>query len=186
MTRKKKAEAEKAAPEAEEAREVEEAAASEANEWRERYLRALAELDNFRKRMERDREQARLYANEGLVRNLLPVLDALEMARAAEGGADAIRDGVALALQDAMRILADCGLEKIEALKKAFDPHLHEAVATIPDPDQEPGMVVAEVRCGYRLHDRVIRPSHVHVAVAPPESAPAEEAPSDPIEEEEA
>lgn len=140
------------------------------NDWREKYLRSLAELDNFRKRMERDREMSRRYALEDLVRALLPVLDNLELACASEGGAEAIRDGVALALKDALRVLGDRGLEAIEAMDRPFDPHLHEAMAGIPDTAHEPGTCVAELCRGYSLHGRVLRPSKVHVAVEPPKA----------------
>jgi len=138
------------------------------NEWRQKYLRALADLDNFRKRMERERRQMELYACEGLLRNILPVLDDLEAACAAEGDADQIRKGVELALRSLRKGLTERGLEAIEALDEPFDPRVHEAVGGMPDAERAPGTVVAELRRGYRLHDRVLRPSRVHVAVAPP------------------
>jgi len=158
--------------------EAEAPAEENGNDWREKYLRSLAELDNFRKRVERDRELSRQYALEDLVRALLPVLDNLELACASEGGADAIREGVALALKDALRVLGDRGLEAIEAVDRPFDPYLHEAMAGIPDAAHEPGTCVAELCRGYTLHGRVLRPSKVHVAVEPPASAdqPAEDA----------
>ncbi|MHC4971610.1 MAG: nucleotide exchange factor GrpE [Planctomycetota bacterium] len=151
------------------------------NDWKEKYLRSLAELDNFRKRMERDRDQTRRYALEDLVRALLPVLDHLELACASEGGAEAIREGVALALKDALRMLGERGVEAIEAVDQPFDPHLHEAVAGIPDAEHEPGTCVAELCRGYALHGRVLRPSKVHVAIEPPKAPadqPVEDAPS--------
>lgn len=151
------------------------------DDWREKYLRSLAELDNFRKRMERDRDQTRRYALEDLVRALLPVLDHLELACASEGGAEAIREGVALALKDALRLLGERGVEPIEAVDRPFDPHLHEAVAGIPDSEHEPGTCVAELCRGYALHGRVLRPSKVHVAVEPPKAPadqPVEDAPT--------
>lgn len=146
-------------------------------DWREKYLRSLAELDNFRKRMEREREMSRRFALEDLVRALLPVLDHLELACASEGDAEAIREGVALALKDALRVLGERGLEAIEAVGRPFDPHLHEAMAGIPDPTHEPGTCLAELCRGYTLHERVLRPSKVHVAVEPP--VPAEEEPAE-------
>ena len=137
------------------------------NDWREKYLRSLAEFDNYRKRVERDRELSRRYALEDLVRALLPVVDNLEFACASEGGAEAIREGVALALKDALRLLGEMGVEPIEAVDQPFDPHLHEAMAGIPDADREPGTCVAEFCRGYTLHGRVLRPSKVHVAIDP-------------------
>jgi len=145
----------------------------EVDDWRDKYLRTLAELDNFRKRTERDREQTRRYALEGLLRDLLPVLDALDYAVQAGGGAEAIREGVTLSLNDARRILADKGLERIDAGKGTpFDPRFHEAVGMLPDPELAPGTVAREERPGYRLHDRVLRPSRVQIVLPPP--APAE------------
>ena len=139
-----------------------------AAEWREKYLRSLADLDNYRKRMERDSEQQRMYACEGLMKAILPVLDDLQMACDAEGGADAIREGVALALRKAHGVLEECGLKPIEAMGKPFDPRFHEAMGGFPRADAAPGTVVVELRRGYQLHDRVIRPSRVQIAMAPP------------------
>jgi molecular chaperone GrpE len=143
------------------------AAGTSAEDWRDKYLRALAELDNYRKRMEREREQTRLYAVEALVRDLLPVLDSLELALAADGGAEAIRAGVELARQEALRVLADRGLAPIEALGRLFDPREHEAAGTVFDPTRPEGTVVTELRRGYRLRDRVVRPARVQIAVSP-------------------
>jgi molecular chaperone GrpE len=139
-----------------------------AAEWRDKYLRLLADNDNFRKRVERDREQTRLYACEGLMRDLLPVLDGLQLAIDAPGDAGAIRDGVQLALQEALRIMADKGLAPIDALGEMFDPRFHEAVGALPATEgQAQGTIVAELRRGYRLHERVLRPSRVHIAMQP-------------------
>jgi molecular chaperone GrpE len=149
---------------------VEEPVAVEtAEDWREKYLRALAELDNFRKRSERDREQMRRYSLEGALRSLLPVLDSLAYARDAEGDAEDIREGLALVLSDALRILGDLGVEPIDALDEPFDPRFHEAVGVLPDTERAQGTIVVEERRGYRLHDRVLRPSRVHISIRPPE-----------------
>ena len=142
-----------------------------ADEWREKYLRTLAELDNFRKRVERDQAQMRKYASEPLMRSLLPILDVLELAASADGDDEAIREGVCLAVNDALRIMGEMGLEPIEAIDQPFDPRIHEAVGVFPDPDREPGIVIREERRGYRIHDRVLRPSRVHITTAPPEPA---------------
>ncbi|MFQ5846029.1 MAG: nucleotide exchange factor GrpE, partial [Planctomycetota bacterium] len=141
--------------------------------WKDRYLRVLAEQQNFRKRMQREREQDRLYAEETLILELLPALDAIRLATRAGGGADAIREGVRLAQRDLLRLLGDRGLEPIEAVGLPFDPRLHEAVATIPDPQQAPNTVIEEIAKGYTFQGRVLRASKVHVAVAPPKAAPA-------------
>ena len=140
-------------------------------DWKDKYLRMLAELDNMRKRGERERESARKYALEALMRDLLPVLDSLEFAAAAEGDADAIREGIDLSLRDALRVLNSHGLETIEAHGETFDPRFHEAVGMRPHPELEAGKIAQEDRKGYRLNDRVLRPSQVHIVIAPPESA---------------
>ncbi|MDH3591684.1 MAG: nucleotide exchange factor GrpE [Planctomycetota bacterium] len=141
-------------------------AEAQAAEWREKYVRTLAELDNYRKRMERERDQSRLYACEGLMRDLLPVLDDMQLACAAEGDADAIRKGVELSLHAAMRILEGKGLAVIEALNQPFDPRFHEAMGMVPGTDgQAPNTVVVELARGYRLHERVLRPSRVQIAL---------------------
>jgi len=142
-----------------------------AEDWREKYLRVLAELDNFRKRSERERDQTRQYAAEGLVRDLLPVLDVLEMAQAAEGDAESLRKGVKLAVDDAVRVLKDRGVEAIETEGQIFDPRFHEAVGMAHDPDKAPNSILREERRGYRIKDRVIRPSRVHIVIAPPRTA---------------
>lgn len=139
-------------------------------EWREKYLRTLADLDNYRKRMEREREQQRLYACEGLMKGVLPVLDDLEMACDAAGDADAIRQGVALALRKALGVLEENGLRRIDAVGKPFDPRFHEAMGGEPS-DAPPGTVVVEMSRGYQLHDRVIRPSRVRIAMTPTNGA---------------
>jgi len=142
-----------------------------AAEWRDKYLRALAELDNYRKRTERDREIARTYATEGLLRDVLPVVDDLETALTIEGSLDAIREGVALALRHLVNALDAKGMKQIEALGLPFDPRVHEAAGVVPAAaGQAPGTVVAELRKGYAFHDRVLRPARVQIAMAPPQA----------------
>jgi len=144
-------------------------AVSEKNtDWKDKYLRALAELDNVRKRSERDRAQTHKYALEDILRNILPVLDALHYALAAEGDATAIREGIELAISDAHRILGEQGFLPIAALHKPFDPRWHEAVGMRPDEDHPANTVIEEERLGYKLHDRVLRPSRVHISRSPP------------------
>jgi molecular chaperone GrpE len=148
-----------------------EAASAEAEaakvDWKDKYLRTLAELDNSRKRAEKETEQRRRYALEGFLRELLPVLDALEHAAAEAEGP--VGEGLRLALADARAVLKRAGAEPIEAQGRPFDPRFHEAAGMEPGgPGVAPGTVVREERRGYRFHDRVLRPSRVHIAVAPP------------------
>jgi len=144
-------------------------------DYKDKYLRVLAEFDNMRKRGERERATARKYALEGLMRDLLPVLDSLEFAATAEGDADAIREGIDLALTGALRVLQSHGLETIEAHGEVFDPRFHEAIGMRPHEELEPGRVAEEERKGYLVHERVLRPSRVHIVIAPPQPADSEE-----------
>ena len=138
-----------------------------AEEWRDKYLRTLAELDNYRKRSDREREAARRYALEGLMRDLLPLLDGLEAALGAQGDLASIQDGIRLVLQTSLRVLTDRGLEAIPAVGQMFDPRIHEAAGVAIDAKLAPGTIIREDRPGYRLHDRILRPSAVHIVVAP-------------------
>ncbi|MHC4451776.1 MAG: nucleotide exchange factor GrpE [Planctomycetota bacterium] len=144
-------------------------------DWKDKYLRTLAEFDNMRKRGERERASARKYALEGFMRDFLPVLDSLEFAAAAEGDAEAIRKGLEIALTDALRIMQNHGLETIEAHGETFDPRFHEAIGMRPHEELEPGKVAEQERKGYMLNERVLRPSRVHIVIAPPQAADKEE-----------
>jgi len=131
-------------------------------------LRAVAELTNVNRRRKQDMDSIALFAQESLVRNLLPVLAdvdrAIAASRAREG--DAFHSGL-LMIRDRLRqILEREGLEPIVARAAAFDPELHEAVAQHPSDDQPPGSVLEEVLPGYRFRGRVLR--HAQVVVAGP------------------
>jgi len=174
---KKKHEArepDEAAADAEAAGSAPEAPPDAAAHWRDKYLRALAELDNYRKRQERDREIARTYATEALLRDVLPVLDDLEIASRIDANADAIREGVGLALRHLVNALEAKGMRQIDALGLPFDPRFHEAMGVLPAGDKAPGTVVAELKKGYVFHDRVLRPAKVQIAMAPPPADDAE------------
>ncbi len=146
-------------------------------DWHGRYLRSLAEFDNFRKRMDREREQSRRYALEGVMTDLLGVLDALQAASDTQGDLESIRQGIQLAGQELLRVLKDKGLDPIETEEgMPFDPRLHEAMAMIPTNETGPGMILREVTRGYRLHERVLRASRVHVAAAPPAAVSEDDA----------
>ena len=144
-------------------------------DWKDKYLRTLAELDNMRKRGERERASARKYALEALMRDLLPVLDSLEFAAEAEGDADAIREGIDISLAEALRVLQSHGLETIEAHGETFDPRFHEAIGMRPHDELEPGKVAEQERKGYMLNERVLRPSRVHIVIAPQQAADRED-----------
>jgi molecular chaperone GrpE len=140
----------------------------------DRLLRALAEADNIRRRAQRDREEAVRYAAEGLLRDLIPVLDnldrALEAARAA-GETSRIVEGVELIQREFLKVLERNGVTRYSALGQRFDPNQHEAIARIVSVDKEPDTVVGETVPGYSLRGRVIRPAQVAVAAAPDRDA---------------
>jgi molecular chaperone GrpE len=146
------------------------AAARELAELRDRHLRLRADLDNFRKRVEREREEARRYALAEPMRELLPVLDNLERAASAQGQLEDLRRGVEMINRQLADVLERFGLAEVPALGESFDPQVHEAVAREESPAVTRPTVVAELQRGYWLHDRLLRPAMVRVAL-PIESA---------------
>jgi molecular chaperone GrpE len=138
-------------------------------------LRARAELENFRKRMQRDAEQQLKYANVPLVRDLLDVVDnlkrATEAAEADTANASALLDGVKLVTHQLTGILTKFGCQSIDSLGSPFDPNIHEAIAQMPSDKYADGLVAQEVAVGYMLHDRVVRPSSVIVSTGTTEKA---------------
>ena len=142
---------------------------TERDEYLDHLRRLQAEFDNFRKRMLREQTVLVERANESLIEQLLPVLDAFEMAIASAsgtvGGSDPerLRKGVELVYTELTGVLSKSGLERIEATGKPFDPEEHEAVMHVDAEDGETG-VLDVVRAGYRLKGRVIRPAMVKVA----------------------
>ena len=143
----------------------------ERDELRERWLRAAAELDNFRKRTRKEIDDVRVYAVAGLLRDLLEILDNFERAvislresAGQEGELDGLRNGVGLIHQRFRDILMSQGLERIEAVGTEFDPALHEAILQVETEGAVPGQIAEVVQPGYRLKDLVIRPCRVIVA----------------------
>lgn len=137
---------------------------------KDRELRCHADLDNFRKRAAREREESLRYANMSFLRDLLPVLDNVDRAiEAAEKSADAgaLLDGFRMVHQQLEDVLRRHHCEPIEALHQPFDPHVHHAVMQQPSTDHPAGTVLAVTQSGYKLHDRVVRPSQVIVSVEP-------------------
>jgi len=158
--------------------------ASERDEFLERMQRMKADTQNYKNRLAKESETQRQYATQGLVTDLLPLLDNLDRAiDSAEGDADGsgLLGGVQLARQQALKVLGGHGVEPIPAVGEPFDPSEHEAVLQMPSDEHGPGTVIEEVQKGYRLRDRVVRPSKVIVAAPPaePEIDPAAE-PADP------
>jgi molecular chaperone GrpE len=134
-------------------------------EMRDTVLRERAELDNQRKRLQRDVEQARRFANEKLLADLLPVLDNLERGLAVEGGDYAVlRGGVELTLRELTRLADSSGLKAVGAVGEAFDPERHQAMSMVDSVDHPSGRVVAVMQKGYVLNDRLLRPALVAVS----------------------
>lgn len=135
------------------------------------YLRARAELDNVRRRAERDMENMRRYALEKFVGELLAVRDSMEMGVEAtadgKGNLEALRDGVELTYRQFMGVLEKFGVREINPVGEPFDPDWHEAVSAQPSEDAEPDTVVAVMQKGYAINDRLVRPARVIVAKAP-------------------
>jgi molecular chaperone GrpE len=146
--------------------------AAKADEHWERLLRTTADFDNFKKRAAREKQDAIKFANESLLQKLVPILDNLDMALAATqanqaGDVKALQNGVNMIHQQLKNSLAEAGLEEIEAAGKPFDPNLHEAVSQRETTEVPEGQVVQQLRKGYKLRERLLRPATVVVATAP-------------------
>ena len=138
------------------------------DELNARVLRLTADYDNYRKRAQREKEDVRQFANQGLLEKLLPVLDNFEMAITAVKEADpSIKDGVQMIYDQLFAVLNDSGMEPIDAMGEQFDPNLHEALSQEETSDANEGAVVQQVQRGYKLNDRLVRPARVVVAKAP-------------------
>ncbi len=135
------------------------------------YLRERADLENARKRHQRDREEAIRFANDRLLREMIPVLDNLERAvgHAEQGDDDnqGLLEGVNMTINQFRKVLEDFGVKPINALGEDFDPNLHQAMGQVETTDQAPNTVISEFQKGYLLNDRLLRPSLVMVARAP-------------------
>jgi len=148
---------------------------TEAEAQKDRALRALAEVENVRKRLERERDEARTYSVMRFARDLLNVADNLSRALAAlpadararaEDSVKAVLDGIEATERELQAALARHGIKPIEALGQRFDPHLHQAIAEVPAKGAEPGTVMNVVQPGYTIGDRLLRPAMVTVAKA--------------------
>ena len=147
-----------------------EQARQEARENYDRLLRAYAELENYKKRVERERRDLMAYANEGLLRELLGVVDNLERAveqGRGEAAAAGVVEGVEMILKQLVSILQGHGVAEIPALGRPFDPNVHEAVLHEPDEEHEENTVTQVLQKGYRYKDRLLRPAMVKVSKGP-------------------
>lgn len=139
----------------------------EAKENYERYLRQVAELENFKKRTNREREEAIRFANETLVKDLLPIVDNLERAVVhSKDGANGktLVEGLEMVLRGLFDVLAKHGVVQVSAVGQPFDPEKHEAMAQVEVETHKPNTIVEEYHKGYMFRDRLLRPALVSVA----------------------
>ena len=138
-----------------------------AKESLDQLLRLKADLENTKKRLERDKQEAIKFANERLLMEVLPIVDNLDraMASLSEGhDPEQVRQGLKLAQEELHQVLESHGVKTVQAKGQPFDPQLHEAVGVVEAPEQMDGTVVDEVQRGYLLNGRLIRPSRVRIA----------------------
>ena len=131
------------------------------------YIRSQAEIDNLKKRFQKEKEELAKFSNELLIKQLLTVVDNLENAIAHsedENSLPALREGVKLTLEGLMGILKGSGLEGVKAANEPFDPNFHEAISGQEDDTVKPGTVLQEFQKGYILNQRLIRPAMVIVS----------------------
>lgn len=146
--------------------------AAKAEEHWNALVRTTADFDNFKKRAARERQEALKFATEGLLEKLIPVLDNFEMAllaanQTASASADSLRTGVNMIHQQLKAVVSDAGLTEINAQGQPFDPNLHEAVSQQESAEVPEGHIVQQLRKGYRLRERLLRPATVIVAKSP-------------------
>ncbi len=152
--------------------------AAKADEHWDRLVRTTADFDNYKKRAAREKQDAIKYANESLLEKLIPVLDTFDMAVAAtqNGKNDTVQSlqaGISMVQQQLKAALASAGLEEIDASGKVFDPNLHEAVAQRESVEVPEGTVVQQLRKGYKLNGRLLRPASTVVSRHPAADQPS-------------
>ena len=141
--------------------------AEERDDFQDKWLKVHAEYENTRKRMEREKANHMKFANEDLILQLFPIVDNFDMALTAmEKAKDkaAVMDGIKLVQKEFHRIIEENGIEKIKTVGEQFDPNFHEAVGVIETDEHPDDTVLEEVRAGYTLNKRLLRPAQVRVA----------------------
>lgn len=156
---------------AEQLEELKQRAAKADENW-ERLLRTSADFDNYKKRASRERQDAIRFANEHLLEKLVPVLDSFDMALAATQNdlgevAQSLKTGINMVYQQLKSALTEAGLEEVDATGQPFDPNLHQAVSQQENADLPEGQVVQQLRRGYKLRERLLRPATVIVSKHP-------------------
>ena len=149
-----------------------EEARGKAGEYHDRVLRMQAEMENLRKRAERDLSNAHKYAIEKFAGELLAVKDSLELGLdAGEADAARLQEGSALTLKVLTSALQKFAIEEVDPLGEAFDPNLHQAMTTQESGEHKPNTVIRVMQKGYTLHERLLRPAMVIVSRAPEDSS---------------
>ena len=148
------------------------ARAAKADDAWDRLVRTTADFDNFKKRAVRERQDAARYANESLIEKLIPVVDNFEMALGAvqpksENSLQSLQTGIAMIQQQLKGVLVEAGVEEVDATGKPFDPNLHEAVSEQESAEVTEGHVLQQLRKGFKLRERLLRPATVVVAKKP-------------------
>lgn len=135
-------------------------------DWKDRYARAMADFDNFRKRTARDREDLVKFAASDVIKAMLPTVDNLFLAleKAKDRADDPFVTGVKLVYDGLIKALADQGATPLDSVGEPFDANFHDALAQLPSPDVEEGVVMNEVKRGWLLHGKLLRPAQVVVS----------------------
>ncbi|MBR6734161.1 MAG: nucleotide exchange factor GrpE [Kiritimatiellae bacterium] len=135
-------------------------------DWKDRYARTMADFDNFRKRTERDREDLVKFAASDVIKAMLPTVDNLSLAleKAKDKADDPFVAGVKLVYDGLVKALADQGATPLDSVGEPFDANFHDALAQLPSPDVEEGVVMNEVKRGWLLHGKLLRPAQVVVS----------------------
>jgi molecular chaperone GrpE len=163
------------------------ALAREAADYKDRWLRGLAEMENLRRRTEREVADARLYGITQFARDVVTVADNMERALAAldselrekaDAGVKALLDGVELTERELLKALEKHGVKRLDPQGQKFDPHRHQAMFEVPDETVPAGTVVQVVQSGYTIGDRVLRPALVGIAKGGPKAAASADADS--------
>ena len=157
-------------------------------EVKDKLLRAAADFDNARKRLAKEKEEFVRFANERLIRGLLPILDNFERAiqhagGSADQGGDSLKNGIVLIRKQLGDFLTNHGMVRLEVVGKKFDPHFHEAIGVIESKDHPDETVLEEVEAGYLLDKRLIRPAKVRISKSKVLELPAEPPAEDPSKE---
>jgi molecular chaperone GrpE len=149
---------------------------AEAAKAKENWVRTAADFENFKKRAAREKIESAQYATASVLQKILPVLDNFEMAIAAaqnakDAAANSLQSGVLMIQQQLKSVLVESGLEEVDAMGKPFDPNLHEAISQQESAEVSEGHVLLQLRKGYKLKERLLRPATVIVAKAPAKGA---------------